>query len=230
MTLRSVTLSLAAWVVLAGSLAAQSTQTQTSLAARLGPETEALLRPVLDSAAADSLPVSALRSKALEGIAKGRPPAEILAVVRSLAHRFRGARAILSKAVPGGPVAGGDIVTAAEAIAAGARPADITRLRRNAPAGTSLEIPFAVLGELVRRGVPSSRACDVVDHLVQSKVPDTRIVEIPARVDAGIRLGAPPVAALGRALHGLGLPTPSSSSRPRGTGRARGRGRGGGYW
>lgn len=215
--LRSLATSLAVSALLAGSLAAQ-------VGGSLGPETEALLRPVLDSAAQDSLPVSALRSKALEGAAKGRRPAEILAVVRGLADRLREARSVLSRAVPGAPVAAGDIVTAAEAMTGGARPEDIARLRKNAPPGTSLEIPYAVLGELVRRGVPAGQASDVVDHLVRSKVPEARIIEIPARVDVAIRLGAPPVAALGRALHGLGLPVPPSVP----PGRGRGRGRGGG--
>jgi hypothetical protein len=217
--LRSLATSLAVSALLAGNVTAQ---VGGSLAPRLGAETEALLRPVLDSAAQDSLPVSALQSKALEGAAKGRPPAEILGVVRGLADRLRQARSVLSGAVPGSPVAAGDIVTAAEAMAGGARPEDIARLRRDAPPGTSLEIPFAVLGELVRRGVPAGQASDVVDHLVQSKVPEARIIEIPARVDVAIRLGAPPVAALGRALHGLGLPVPPSV--PPGRGRGRGRG------
>jgi hypothetical protein len=215
--LRSLATALAASALLAGTLAAQ-------VGGSLGPETEALLRPVLDSAAHDSLPVSALQSKALEGAAKGRPPAEILAVVRGLADRLREARSVLSQAVPGAPVAAGDIVTAAEAMAGGARPEDIARLRQSATPGTSLEIPFAVLGELVRRGVPAGQASDVVNDLVQSKVPEARIIEIPARVDVAIRLGAPPVAALGRALHGLGLPVPRSVPPGRGKGRGRGRG------
>ena len=80
--LRSLATSLAVSALLAGNLVAQ-------VGGSLGPQTEALLRPVLDSAAQDSLPVSALQSKALEGSAKGRPPAEILAVVRGLADRLR---------------------------------------------------------------------------------------------------------------------------------------------
>jgi len=223
--LRSLVTALAVSTLLAGNLTAQA---GGSPAPRLSPETEALLRPVLDSAAQDSLPVSALQSKALEGAAKGRPPAEILAVVRGLAGRLRQARSVLSQAVPGAPVAAGDIVTAAEAMAGGARPEDVARLRKNAPPGASLEIPYAVLGELVRRGVPVGQASDVVDHLVESKVPEARIIEIPARVDVAIRLGAPPVAALGRALHGLGLPVPPPVPGSKGRGRGRGRGRGGG--
>jgi len=224
---RSVTLALTMLILLTAGLAAQE---HPSLSARLGRETEALLRPVLDSAAHDGLPVGALESKALEGVAKGRPPDEIRTVVRRLADRLRQARAILTDAEPDTPVAPREIVTASEALESGVSPGDIARLRRNAPAKTSLEIPFAVLGELVRRGVPGSQARDVVAGLVQSKVPEERIVGIPARMDVGIRGGAPPVQALGRALQGMGLPVPPSFPHPGnpGKGNGRGRGRGGG--
>lgn len=225
--LRSLAVPLLTLTLLTGSLAAQE---HPSLPARLGPETEALLRPVLDSAAHDGLPIDALEAKALEGVAKGRPPDEIRTVVRRLADRFRQARAVLTDAEAGGPVAPREIVTAAEALASGASPDDVAQLRRATPAKTSLEIPFAVLGELVRRGVPGGQARAVVGRLVQSKVPESRIVGIPARMDVGIRGGAPPVQALGQALQGMGLPVPRSFPHPgnQGKGNGKGRGRGGG--
>jgi len=223
--LRPFATSLALLLLVAGHVSAQD---EHALAARLGPETEALLRPTLDAAARDSLPVSALEAKALEGVAKGRPSSQIVAVVKQLADRLRQARSVLAGAEPGMSIAGNEIVTAAEAIASGVSPDDIARLRHDTPPKTSLEIPYAVLGELVRRGVPTGRAREVVGQLVRANVPEARIVGIPARMDVGIRQGTPPEAALGNALHGMGLPVPRSFPHPRGNSQGKGKGRGGG--
>ncbi len=98
----------------------------------------------------------------------------------------------------------------------GVAPEEITALRRTAPPDTPLEIPFAVLGELVQRGVPADQARGVIEHLLASRVPQERLVEIPQRVDVALRVGAPPVAALGSALQGLGIPAPPiNPGRPR---------------
>lgn len=200
---------LAILAVAAASLGAQSQQ--DPLAARLDSETYRTVQEVMAAARRDSLPVAALEKKALEGVAKRVPGPRIAAAVRQLADALRVARQTLRSAVPDTPLADGEVVAAAEALRRGAPAEHVAAVRAAAPATTMLEIPLAVLGELVQRGVPVEQARDVIVHMVKSGVPQARMVEVPSRVDVALRVGATPVAALGSALQGLGIPAPPLS-------------------
>lgn len=209
---RGLTLLLTA--LLSGVAAAQ----EPSLAARLGAETFAQLQPVLAAARRDSLPVRALENKALEGAAKGYPASRIVPAVQQLARELRSSRALLRAAQDEAPLSAGEIVAAAETRRQGVAANVLTTLRANAPTDRDLEIPFAVLGELVQRGVPADYARDVIAQLLDSNVPAEQFVELPRRVDVALRVGAPPVQALGSALAGLGIPAvpprPTGPRRP----------------
>lgn len=195
-------------------------QDMASLQSRLDPATYEALRPVLERAGRDSVPLRALEAKALEGTAKRKPFPQIVAAVGRLADELRSARGLLREAAPGSPLADGEILAAAEVLRRGVPPGEVAQLRRTARPAAVLEIPLAVLGELVARGVPADQARSVIEQLVASDLPQGRMVELPARVDIALRVGAPPGAALASALHGLGIPRPLV---PPGRGRRPGR-------
>jgi hypothetical protein len=199
-----------------GVLHASAGLAQTGdLEARLGAETYRAIRPILAGAERDSLPVAALESKALEGAAKRRPPSQIAQVVTGLAHDLRVARSILREAAPGGALSGAEIVAAAEAARRGVPGEEIRALRAAVPPSTPLEIAFAVLGELVQRQVPVAEAREAIEIMLEDGVPRERMIEIPPRVDVALRVGATPGAALGSALHGIGvLRAPGQLKRP----------------
>jgi len=184
---------------------------QDVLRQRLDPAAYAAVRPIIDSARHDSLPVHALEAKALEGAAKRRPTDQIVTTMQRFADELREARTLLREALPTEPLADGEVVAAAEARRQGAPAEDIVAVRRSAPAGTPLEVPIALLGELVRRQIPPPDARQLIEHLVVTAVPQERMIEILQRVDVALRVGAPPVRALGTALQSLGIPAPPAT-------------------
>jgi hypothetical protein len=187
--------------VLLGCLAAAplAAQGRPPLEQRLDPQTLAALRPILDSAGSDSVPVQALVDKALEGVAKHVPLVRIIAAVRQLAAELHDARTLLRSA-PGVAVSDGEIVAAADARRRGVPAKDVATLRSHAPPATSLVVAYTVLGDLVQRGVPADQARMVIEQLLAAGVPAQQIAEIPARMDVGLRVGAPPLDALRGAL------------------------------
>jgi hypothetical protein len=196
---------------------------QPDLASRLDPPTLAAVQPILDAAARDSLPLEALRSKALEGVAKGAGPQQIGDVVASLADEFRTARVALRGGLPGVALRDGEVVAAAMAARRDV-PLDVVRgLWASRPDEGSLEVPVTVLGELVRRGIRVDEAATLMSHVVRTSVPLEVAAQIPGKLDGARTTGAPPGAALAEALRGLNIP----DAPGRGRGRGRGRGPGG---
>jgi hypothetical protein len=193
-----------AFLVLAAPAAAQG----TDLASRVDAATLRSVQPVLDAAVRDSLPVTALESKVLEGVAKRVPPDRIGSVVRELADEFRGARAVLREGLPGRPIAGGEVVAVALATRQGVAPEVLQALLASSPAGGSMEIAMTVLTELVRRGVPVDEASTVMAHVVRTAVPMHIAAQIPGKVDGAVGSGSRPGAALGQALRTLNIPAP----------------------
>jgi hypothetical protein len=198
--------TLVAAIVLGGGALVPPTAAQD--AARLDPAMREALRPVLETARRDSVPVAILEGKALEGVAKRRPTAVIVAAVQRLAGELRDARAALRAAAPTATLVAGELVAVAEAVRLGTPWEDVRSLRATANPGTNLEIPFAVLGALVMRGVPAGDARAVIGEMIRAGVAQSRMVEVPARIDVALRVGAGPIAALNSALQGLGIPVP----------------------
>ena len=175
---------------------------------RVDAATRAAVQPTLDAAARDSLPLGALRSKVLEGLAKGVPAGRIGAVVSDLAGELRAARAALRRELPNRPIEDGEVVAVALATRHGVAPEVVRALWASRPDGGSLEIPVTVLGELVRRGVPVDDASAVVAHVVRSAVPLQLAAQLPGKVDGALGAGVQPSAALGEALRALQIPAP----------------------
>lgn len=163
----------------------------------------------LETAARDSLPLDALRSKVLEGVAKGVPANRIGTVVADFANELRDARALLRQDTPGRALADGEIVAVAFATRQGLPPEVIRTLWASRPNGGSLEIPVTVLGELVRRGVPASDASAVMAHVVRTSVPLHVAAQLPVKVDGALGAGVEPSVALSAAMRTLNIPEPA---------------------
>ena len=180
----------------------------TALSSRVDATTLREVQPVLEAAGRDSLPMAALESKVLEGVAKNVPPQQIGAVVRALAEEMRVARLTLRDVLTSRPIADGEIVAAAMARRQGIGAETLRALSMAGPEGGSLEIPMTVLGELVRRGVPTDEAASAMSQLMRAGVPMHVAAQIPGRVDGGMSSGAPPGRALADALRNLNIPNP----------------------
>jgi hypothetical protein len=197
------------WLSLATATAAHTLAAQAPrLEGRVDAATLAAVQPALTDAARDSLPLAALESKVLEGVAKAVPPQQIGRVVADLATEFRAARAVVREGLPGRPVTDGEVVAVALAVRQGVAPEMIRALWASRPNGGSLEIPVTVLSELVRRGVPVEDAANVVGHVVRTGVPAHVAAQLPGRVETALGAGVAPGAALGEAMRALNIPQP----------------------
>jgi len=210
------TLVAALALLVPAALAAQSPE----LRARADAATLAIVAPLLEAAARDSLPLRALESKVLEGVAKGVPADRIGAVVSGLAQELGEARAALREQLPGVRLDDGEIVAVATAARQGVGYEVSRALWASRTGDASLEVPVTVLGELVRRGVPVDRAAEVMTLVVGTAVPLPVAAQIPGKVDGAVGAGATPGAALASALRALNIPNPPN--RPTGRGRGRG--------
>lgn len=159
------------------------------LAGRLDTGTRVAVERVINSARAAGLPTEALVDKALEGASKGAPGARIAAVVRALAGDLARARAALG---PGASAQ--DVEAGASALRAGVSPAALRELRRRRD-GQRLAITFAVVSELIARGVPVDSAVSAVAGLRVAGVGDTDLLAFQRDVERDIAIGAPPLTA-----------------------------------
>jgi hypothetical protein len=199
------------WIVHPPGLRAQD----ADLPSRVDPATLAIVQPILDAAARDSLPVEALESKILEGVAKNVAPDRIGRVVSELATELRSTRSALRATLPDQPLLGREVVAAATAFRQGVGIDRVRTLWSSRPNGGSLEVPLTVLAELVRRGVPVPDAVNLMTHVVSTSVPLPLTAQIPGKFDGAIGAGASPAAALVEALRALNIPNPPGR-RPNG--------------
>lgn len=206
--------AMAVWVALASLLVPGSLSGQSpDLVARLDPQLLESVRPILEAARQDSLPVATLESKILEGVAKGVPAPRIREVSFRLADELRSARALLRASMPTVPLAGGEISAAAMAIRHGV-PADrLVELWQTEPGGRSLEIPVVVVAELVRRGISADASIALMTHAMEAGTPMNRAAQIPAKLDLMLPSAGAPQAALLEALRSLGIPIPPWAGR-----------------
>ena len=194
--------------IAAALLAAQG---RPALEARLDRETGAAVRAIIDSAGRDSVPSRPLENKALEGAAKRVPPPRIIAAVHQLFLELREALALLRASAPDDPISDGQIIAVADVRRRGVPAAELSALRRHVPATAPLVVSFTVMGDLVQRGVPAAEARRVIERLITAGAASREIAEVPARMDVGLRVGAPPLDALRGAL-----PIPLRPGRPPG--------------
>lgn len=177
-------------------------------ASSLDAVTLAAVQPTLDAATRDSLPMGALQSKVLEGLAKNVRPGQIGQVLASLADEFRSARSALRRGLPPLALGDGEVVAAAMAARQGVGFDVVRALLESRPNGGSLEVPVTVLSELVRRGIPVEDAATLMTHVVRTAVPLGLAAQIPGKFDGALGAGRAPAAALVEALRALNIPNP----------------------
>ncbi len=187
-------------------------------AAHLDPQILAALRPVLNAAVRDSLPLAALESKILEGVAKGIEVDRIREVAMGLANELHAARSGLRNAFPDAPLAGTEVSAAALAMRHGVPLESLLALWEARPPSGSLEIPLVVVGELARRGGPVDMAVETMTNILGSPVPLDLAAQIPARMDQILPTTGTPAAALVEALRSLRIPPAPPGRRPGGRG------------
>ena len=189
-------LTLIGALLLMGALPDVAEGQEPRLAGRLPEATKVEVDRILAAARALGLPTEPLVDRALEGAAKGAPPALILAAVGRLRDELKTARTAF------GPAASvGEITAAASAIRAGARAEDLVQLRR-LRSGQELTVAAAVLADLVTAGVPADTATGAVLALAGG-VDDADYLSFRRNVQQDIALGASPATALGVRLKSL---------------------------
>jgi hypothetical protein len=186
----------------------QPEQALTMLEQRLDSATLALIRPMLAAASRESLPTVALERRALEGAAKASPAPQIAAAVDQLAGQLRAARALLREFDTAAEPTDDEILAAAYALELGVPGAGITALARGLPRGAEMDVPLALLGDLVSRGISAVDAGGLVTHLVHLDVPAAQLTQIPPQLDVTLRVETRPSEALVQTLRGMGLPEP----------------------
>lgn len=177
-------------------------------ASRLDAETLSVVRPILEEAARDSLPMQALQDKVLEGVAKRVPGPAIGRALADLAAEFRTARTGLKERMASVELRDGEVVAAAMAVRQGVSFDMLQDIWASRPEGAALEVPVTVLAELVRRGVPVEEAAEIMTHVVQTGVPLHLAAQIPGKFDGALGSGLSGVAALTEALRVLNIPNP----------------------
>jgi hypothetical protein len=185
---------------------------------RLDERTATIVMPVLEQAAADSLPLHALESKVLEGLTKQVPPERIGPVIAQMARDFRSVRAELHEILPEVRFTDDEIVASARAMRENVPVDRVAELWSARQGGEPMAVSVTVLGELVRRGIPAADAAQVMGHVVRTGVPVEVAAQIPGRVDGALGAAGNPGAALNEALRVLEIPNP----RGRGPGQGRG--------
>jgi hypothetical protein len=147
--------------------------------ARFDSVTAVALRGVLDSAAAQGLPVAPLLNRAYEGAARRVGGARLLTVVRAHWMALADAREALGA---GSTVA--ELDAGASALRAGIDPQALQGVRTTRPPGEGVTA-LVVLTDLVRRGVPAATARDAVTTLARLPGADDALLGLQGVVARG---------------------------------------------
>ncbi len=177
------------------------------------------LEALVEASQSDGVPAELLYTKAVEGVAKGARPSQILPVVAAYADQIREARLALGPDVPRSI-----LVAGVDAVVRGVPPESLSRL---APAERTA-MALVVLADLVESGVPAEDALGVVREAMTRRTDDEEMLSITSAVKTLIRDGRPARAAAdairrairdGRPIHdlpsiggdGLRVPAPPGS-------------------
>ena len=185
-------LAYAALVFGGRALGAQD-QPDRTLPAQLSAATRAQLERIIDSARVAGLPVDPLYSKVREGVFRSADEPRVVAAVQRLGRDLGDARAALGDSARPEEVAAG-----ANALRAGIRAADLTRLRdaRTRRPDHPLTVALVVLADLATRGVPPSLAAASVNELVSRNVSDGSLMSFRQNVERDLVGGRSPASAL----------------------------------
>jgi len=181
-------------VLLAGGRATRAQEKpDRTLPAQLSAPTRATLERFIDSARVAGLPIDPLYSKVREGVFRSADEPRVIAAVQRLGRDLGDARAAL------GDSAGAEEITAgANALRAGIRTADLSRLRDagGRRPGHPLTVALVVLADLATRGVPPALAATSVNELVSRNVSDGSLLSFRQNVERDLIGGRSPASAL----------------------------------
>ena len=169
-------------------------QPDRTLPTQLSATTRATLAALIDSARVAGLPVDPLYSKVREGVFRSADEARVIAAVQRLERDLGDARAAL-----GDSVGAEEIVAGANALRAGIRAADLSRLRdaRGRRADRHpLTVALVVLADLATRGVPPAMAAASVNELVARNVSDGSLLSFRQNVERDLVGGRSAASAL----------------------------------
>jgi hypothetical protein len=184
---------LLATVFAASAAAAGAQKVDRTLPQQISAPTRATLERLIDSVRVAGLPVDPLYSKVREGVFRGADEPRLLAAVQRLTRDLGDARVAL------GDSAGAQEVTAgANALRAGVRPADLSRLResRGPRADRPLTVALVVLADLATRGVPPALAAASMNELVARNISDGSLLSFRQSVERDLVGGRSPASAL----------------------------------
>lgn len=180
--------------VLAAAMLPVTASAQVDPLDRLGevlpPEVAAQVLERVEQAQARQLPAQAMANLALEGVAKGRSAADVLAAVELLVADMGRAQEALQAA--GRPPVEGELEAATAALRMGADGAAVSELARSGPSGRSLTVPLLVLGGLAERGLPSDDALAAVRERLQARADDAALLGSFPEVGRGLGRGMRP--------------------------------------
>ncbi len=183
-----------------------------SASPRLDPATAAEVERIVEAARSDGLPTAPLRSKALEGAAKGSAAERIVAVVRAHAGALAEARTAL-----GASSADVELEAGAAALLVGVPADSLARLRGTRP-GRSVVVPLVVIADLVARRVPAPAAVTAVLLTSRAGVADADLLRMRSRVERDIAAGVAPANAVHLRARSLAVragATPTGREPPR---------------
>lgn len=177
------------------------------LQAVLPADVAAQVIPIVQAAIAHGLPGDAVASVALQGVALGRSGTEVRAAAESMVAELRAAHDAI--AAGGRNPTSQETEAAAAAMQQGVEGSTISALASSTPAGRSLTVPLAVLGELVSRGLPADDALQAVQQRLQAKTSDQTLAGLPDAAGQMLGQGMKPSeigTALGSARAGFTVP------------------------
>lgn len=176
-----------------GAPPALAQEIDRTLPPQLSVTTRATLERLIDSARVAGLPVDPLYSKVREGVFRSADDARVIAAVQRLTRDLGDARSAL-----GDSARAEEVTAGANALRAGIRASELTRLResRGRKAEHPLTVALVVLADLATRGVPPAMAAASVNELVARNVSDGSLLSFRQNVERDLVVGRSPASAL----------------------------------
>jgi len=183
--------------VLAIGAAAPATAQEPRLVGLVPEPARTQVDGILNAARAERLPVEPLVDRALEGAAKGARAELIVAAVARLREELRIVRQSFGEGA-----SAAELMAGASALRAGAKPADLAKLRKLRPR-QPITVAAGVLAELVAAGVAADTGIAAVLALA-SNAGDADYIAFRRNVERDIAQGASPAASVGVRLRAMG--------------------------
>jgi hypothetical protein len=190
-------------LLLPGARSAHGQSSVADDASAMAPhDTDSTIRREIERARARGVPLQPLLSKVREGRLKRASTPRIRTAVAALADRLDSARAII-----GADATLEELTACADALAAGATPADVRVV--TAAATRPLSAPIGALAQLVASGVRPTRAAEMIVELLRRKVGGPVVLAFGNQVEIDAASGMPAEEAAAFRLHSLATGGPA---------------------